>query len=82
MYCHQYFLGDLIQLQTIYTSKWWDIHEKFIETITTSIFYLKFKENNENDMEFVLIFSPVNNQAKLGRTAAKHLLTLAFLYPL
>ena len=26
------------------------IHEKFIETITTSIFHLKFKENNENDM--------------------------------
>ena len=26
------------------------IHEKFIETITTNIFHLKFKENNENDM--------------------------------
>ena len=36
--------------QTKYTSKWWDIHKKFIDTITTSIFYLNFKENNENDM--------------------------------
>ena len=24
--------------------------KKLIETITTTIFYLKFKENNENDM--------------------------------
>jgi hypothetical protein len=27
-----------------------DIQEKLIETITTSIFYLKLKENNENCM--------------------------------
>ena len=26
------------------------IHEKFIKTITTSIFHLEVKENNENDM--------------------------------
>ena len=26
------------------------IHEKLIETITISIFYLKFKVNNENDI--------------------------------
>jgi hypothetical protein len=26
------------------------IDEKFIETITISIFHLQFKENNENDM--------------------------------
>jgi len=26
------------------------IHEKFIETVTTSILRSKFKENNENDM--------------------------------
>jgi hypothetical protein len=38
-----------------------------IETITTSIFYSKFKENNENDM------------AALGRMAAERLLTLASL---
>jgi hypothetical protein len=30
-------------------------------------------------MEFVLIFSPADGQAKLGRTAAKQLLTLASL---
>ena len=54
MYCHQYFFGgkyDLIQQhRQIIHKKSWDIHEKFIETITTSIFHLKFKENNENDM--------------------------------
>ena len=27
-----------------------DIHEKLIETMTTSIFYSKSNENNENDM--------------------------------
>jgi hypothetical protein len=26
------------------------MHEKFIKIITTSIFCLEFKENNENDM--------------------------------
>ena len=36
-------------MQKNYTSKWWDIHEKFIETITTIISYLKFKENYEDD---------------------------------
>ena len=36
--------------QTTYASKWWDIHENFIDTITTSIFHLELKENNENDM--------------------------------
>ena len=50
MYCHQYYFGgkyDLIQLhrQIIHQND-----EKFNETITTSIFYLKFKENNENGM--------------------------------
>jgi hypothetical protein len=47
MFCHQYFFGgkyDLIQLhRNIY------VHEKFIATITTSIFHI-FKENNEIDM--------------------------------
>ena len=28
-----------------------DIHEKLIETITTSIFYLELIENYENDMD-------------------------------
>ena len=58
MYCCQKFFGgkyDLIQLHRK------NIHQHdglFIETITNSIFYLKFKENNENNMvvhEFVLI---------------------------
>ena len=31
-------------------TKIWDIHEKLIEIITTSIFYLEFKGSNENDM--------------------------------
>ena len=37
--------------------QWWDIHEKMIETITTRIFYLKFKENNKNYMnEYAFCF--------------------------
>ena len=49
MYCHQHFFGgkyDLIQLhrQSIHQN------EKLIEIFTTSIFYSKSKENNENDM--------------------------------
>ena len=36
--------------KTNYTSKCWDFQKKLIDTITTSNFYLKFKENNENDM--------------------------------
>ena len=28
------------------------MHDKLIEIITTSTFYLKFKENKENDMTF------------------------------
>ena len=33
-----------------YVSKWSDFQKKLIDTITTSNFFLKFKENNENDM--------------------------------
>ena len=39
-------------------------------TITTSNFYLEFKENNENDMAaqfFGLFFSPANGQAKFAQ---------------
>ena len=52
----------------------------FIETI--SIFYLKFKENNENDMlhmEFVLIFITGPSQGKLGKMTRQQLLTLVSL---
>ena len=50
MYCHQYFFGckyDLIQLhrQIIHQND-----ERFIETITISIFYSKSNVNNRNDM--------------------------------
>ena len=38
--------------QTNYTSKRSDFLKKLIDTITTSNFYYKFKENNENDMTF------------------------------
>ena len=52
MYGHGFFGGkyDLIQLQTNYTSKCLDFQKKLIDTITTSNFYFKFKENNEDDM--------------------------------
>ena len=55
LYCHGFppiFFGgeyDLIQLHS-YTSKCSDFQKKLIDTITTSNLYLKFKENNENDM--------------------------------
>jgi hypothetical protein len=56
-----------------------------IEIITTSIIYLKLKENNENDMaaqymEFVLIFSPADGQAPRQLCQSKCLLTLASLF--
>ena len=37
----------------------WNIHEKMIEIFTTSISYLKFKENTENDMTFFFISASV-----------------------
>ena len=58
------------------------MHEKFIETITTSILYLEFKENNENDMVaygFIFIFITGPSRSKLDRMATKRLLTLASL---
>ena len=49
------FFGDMYELiklyvQTNHISNELDIHEKLIETITTSIFYSRFKVDNENDM--------------------------------
>jgi hypothetical protein len=41
---------------------------KFIETITTSIFYLKFKESNENDMTAHAIIFDFCNQPLPSRT--------------
>ena len=36
-----------------FKSKWWDIQEKMIESITTSTFYLKFKENHEKENDTI-----------------------------
>ena len=60
-------IGDLFVL-TNYISKCLDYQKKLIDTITTSNFYLKFKENNENYMAaqvfFWLSFIPAVGQAK------------------
>ena len=42
-----------------------DIHEKFIETITTGISFLKCKEDNENDMAALEICLDFYNRPKL-----------------
>ena len=49
-------------------------HERLIETITTSIFYLRFKVDNENDMAahaifFFFIFVSTDSHSESGRTA-------------
>ena len=57
-----------------------DIHEKLIETITNSIFYLKFKENNEKDMAVDAIYSDFyccQQLIKFQLYRTKCLLTLA-----
>ena len=54
-----------------------------IETVTTSIFSLKFKENNENDMaahmymQFVSIFNTSNSRALWQLCWPKRLMTHA-----
>ena len=48
--------------------------EKLIETITTSIFFLKHKENIENDMaayNFWAIFCSSQQPSQIGQTAEK-----------
>jgi hypothetical protein len=53
-----------------------------IEIFTASIFYSKFKENNENDTAangICFDFRPSQQPIKQGRTAAEQLLTLALL---
>ena len=76
MASQQYSFGgkyDLIQLhrQIIHQN------EKLIEIFTTSTFYLKFKENNENDMTFCYFsclgryrFRPTSMAALLAQAAA------------
>ena len=46
------FCFEQLHSQIICTSKCSDFQKKFIDAITTSNFYLEFKENNENDMTF------------------------------
>jgi hypothetical protein len=56
-----------------------DFHEKLIEIFTTSIFYLKLKENNTNDMGhmlFGLFCVPADGWTKL----AQQLKTMVLLY--
>ena len=57
-------------LKTNYTSKCSDFQKKLIDIITTSNFYLKFKENNENDMAaqvFWAVYYSSDGQAKLAQ---------------
>ena len=53
MYCHQYKIGDIFVLNS-YKDKLYIKMLKFSKeidnTITTSNFYLKYKETNVNDM--------------------------------
>ena len=49
-----------------------DFQKKLIDAITTSIFYLKFKENNENDMDahaFWAVFCSSRWPRQIGPTA-------------
>ena len=58
--------------QTNYTSKYSNFQKKLIDTITTSNFYLKFKENNENDMAaqvFWAVFYSSRRPSQIGPTA-------------
>ena len=62
------------------------MYEKLIEIFTTSTFYLKFKENNENDMTFFYCsclgrycFQPMSADACLAGPDHLQLLTLASL---
>ena len=78
MYCHQYFFGgkyDLIQ------------HKLYIKMMgmksSPKAFYIQILKETKKmtwlQSEFVLNFSPANGQPKLGRTAAKQLLTLEYI---
>ena len=57
--------------KTNYISKCLEFPKKLIDTIATSIFYLKCKENNENDMAaqvFWLFFIPAKSAQQLIST--------------
>ena len=58
--------------KTNYISKCSDFQKKLIDTITTSNFYLKFKENNENDMAaqvFWAVFYSIQQPSQISPTA-------------
>ena len=54
------------------------IHKKLIEIVTISIFYLKFKENNENllfQLFWLILYRPMSMAALLALAAADACLT-------
>ena len=54
-----------------------DIHEKIIETMTTTILHLEFEENNENEVAtHGICFDFYYRPKLLGRTALQQLLML------
>ena len=58
--------------KTNYISKCSDFQKKLIDTIITSNLYLKFKEDNENDMAaqvFWAVFHSSRQLGKIGPTA-------------
>ena len=57
--------------ETNHASKSSNFHKKLIDTITTSNFYLKFKENDENDMVaqvFWAVFYSSQRPSQIGST--------------
>ena len=61
----KYYISSDRAIQKGYISS--DLHEKNIETVTTRVFYLKLKENNENDMAahaffFLFLLPPTAKQ--------------------
>ena len=54
-----------------YVSKWSDFQKKLIDTITATNLYLKFKENNKNDMAahaFWAVFCSSQQSRQIGPT--------------
>ena len=66
-----------------YKSKRSDFLEKLIDAITTSNFYLKFKENNENDMAanvFWTVFCSSRQLSQIDPTAENDVAVILPLY--
>ena len=63
MICHRLKNVDLFVLKTTktnYVSKRLYFQKKLIDTITTSNFYLKFKEHNENDIDAQVFWAAIS----------------------